>query len=216
LFTPAYWAAQAWHHANELVSAPLRIGKSLTEEVVACILGGHGAPAEIGLAAFEAVRAAKLTDGPSPTASEVEEVIARPLDVGGRLLRYRFARQRSRYVAAAIGFLRRAVLNQDCHRKFRDELTSIDGIGLKTASWITRNWLDSDEVAVLDIHILRAGCIMKLFPADANLGRDYKGLENSFLSFANAISVRPSRLDALMWRQMRTAGDVALRCAARA
>jgi endonuclease III len=41
---------------------------------------------------------------------------------------------------------------------------SLPGIGPKTASWIARNWLDADDVAILDIHIMRVGQVIGLFP----------------------------------------------------
>src|SRR5438309_524548 len=55
-FTPAYWAAQAWLQECCQPPACLRIGSTLAEEIAACILGGHGMPAEIGLAAFARLR----------------------------------------------------------------------------------------------------------------------------------------------------------------
>src|ERR1035437_1226221 len=98
LFTPAYWAAQAWHHAEELAFAPLRMGTTLVDEVAACLLGGYGTPAETGSAAFNAVHMAGLLDGPPATAAEIEVVLSQPLLVNHRLVRYRFSRQRSKYL----------------------------------------------------------------------------------------------------------------------
>jgi thermostable 8-oxoguanine DNA glycosylase len=86
---------------------------------------------------------------------------------------------------------------------------SFRGIGPKTASWIVRNWYDSDDVAILDVHIVRAGQIAGVFPRTAALPRDYYVLEDLFLRFARAIEVRPSALDAKMWSQMRQAGKLA-------
>ena len=79
----------------------------------------------------------------------------------------------------------------------------LPGIGPKTASWIVRNWLGSDDVAILDVHVLRAGILMGLFPEDCRLPKDYEVLEKKFLDFARAIQVRASLLDAIMWRDMR-------------
>jgi hypothetical protein len=61
LFTPAYWAMQV------KLDAPLkqgghRLGGSLKEETVACLAGGHGTPAEVGLAAFRELLAAGVID----------------------------------------------------------------------------------------------------------------------------------------------------------
>jgi endonuclease III len=45
----------------------------------------------------------------------------------------------------------------------RQLLLSIEGIGPKTASWIVRNVMGSDDVAIIDIHILRACTGMGVF-----------------------------------------------------
>ncbi len=42
-----------------------------------------------------------------------------------------------------------------------------------------------------------------LFPENYRLPRDYETLEQRFLAFANALSVRTAVLDAIMWREMR-------------
>src|SRR6266568_5562379 len=55
--TPAFWASQAWAAQPER-DENYQLGKSLAEEVIYCILGGHGAPAEVGLAASRRVCAA--------------------------------------------------------------------------------------------------------------------------------------------------------------
>jgi thermostable 8-oxoguanine DNA glycosylase len=170
----------------------------------------------VGLAAFDAVRTAGLLNGTTPSVEQVEAVLTRPLRIGGRTVRYRFARRRSGYLVSAIDTLAHEPIDQSSHRRFRDALTGIRGVGMKTASWVTRNWLDSDDVAVLDVHLLRAGCIMRLFPPDARVDRDYSTLEDLFIRFARAIGVRASRLDALIWRQMRSSGNLAVRAAARA
>jgi thermostable 8-oxoguanine DNA glycosylase len=91
-------------------------------------------------------------------------------------------------------------------RRFRDDMMRIPGIGPKTASWITRNWLGSDEVAILDIHIIRAGILIGLFDRRQTVPRDYDFMEARFLAFATALNVRPSLLDAVMWREMRELG----------
>lgn len=89
-------------------------------------------------------------------------------------------------------------------KRFRDDLMRIPGIGPKTASWITRNWLGSDDVAILDIHIIRAGLLIGLFDRGQTVPRDYSAMEERFLSFARALNVRPSLLDAVMWRNAQT------------
>jgi hypothetical protein len=77
---------------------------------------------------------------------------------------------------------------------------SLPGIGPKTASWIARNWLDADDVAILDIHIMRVGQVIGLFPLEQTVERHYMALEERFLRFAELLDVRASELDAIIWR----------------
>ena len=91
---------------------------------------------------------------------------------------------------------------QPSGRILRDWLTKIPGIGFKTASWVARNWLDADDVAILDIHILRAGVLAGFFDAELTVERHYRELEDQFLAFSAGLGVRASELDALMWYEM--------------
>ena len=82
--TPAYWACQAWMWETE---APdhYRLGATLDEELLACLLGGYGIPAEVGLAAYERLRAEAGTDHFSlDDPDRVFALLAEPLNVGGR------------------------------------------------------------------------------------------------------------------------------------
>ena len=87
-------------------------------------------------------------------------------------------------------------------KELRDWLLPIAGVGYKTASWIARNWLDADDVAILDIHILRAGLLGGFFDKSLSIERDYLKLEEQFVAFSNALGVRASELDATIWYEM--------------
>lgn len=209
LFTPAYWADQLDRHP-ELNSAGVhRLGDSLLEESVACLLGGYGIPAEVGLAAFSTLKSAGLIKKQVVSDSDILAVLEEPLSLGNRLIRYRFARQKSRYIAGLLSHFEEP--EQSDHQKIRDWLLRFDGIGLKTASWIIRNWFHSDHVAIIDIHIQRAGHLAGFFKRSHVVSRDYHEMETRFLDFALAIGAKPSALDALMWLQMRQAQRLASR-----
>ena len=62
----------------------------------------------------------------------------------------------------------------------------------KTASWVARNWLNADDIAILDIHILRAKALARFFDENLTVERNDLELEEQFLRFAQAIGVRPS------------------------
>lgn len=210
-FTPAFWAAQTHFWLRECRSEScFRLGDTLCEEAAACLLGGHGIPAEVGLAAFERLRDQGLLDGNRHTASMILAALQRPLQVGDRQVRYRFARQKSRYLASLLQALK-GCPESASDRQLRDWFISCPGIGPKTASWIVRNWRSSDEVAIIDVHLHRAGLLTGFFTLEDRLPKDYGAMEDRFLIFASAIGVRASVLDAVIWQQMRRSGKLPVR-----
>jgi thermostable 8-oxoguanine DNA glycosylase len=211
LFTPAFWAAHAWQCslAGRLPSRH-RLGSTLPEEVAACILGGYGIPAEVGLEAYSRLRCRGLLNGEA-SAEELLAVLSEPLLVHGRRVQYRFARQKAAHLAVTLRALGRSpVLSALSDVEFRDWLTQLPGVGLKTASWITRNFRGSNAVAIIDVHVFRAGRLAGLYSKALRIARDYAELERGFLSFASAIGVPASQLDALMWDFMRRVGPLAV------
>jgi N-glycosylase/DNA lyase len=204
LFTPAYWASQAWMQRQYGPPLSHRLASSLRDEIIACLLGGYGIPSEVGLAAFAHVKAKGLLSSHC-NKEAIHEALREPLQVGSRSCRYRFAGQKAAYVHAALAATAAESIPSHDSQVLRRWLLRLPGVGPKTASWIARNWLDADDVAILDIHIVRACQLMHVFKYDLRLPRDYIDLERRFLEFAKAIDVRPSQLDALMWAQMRIA-----------
>lgn len=200
--TPAFWVSQAW-----LVDAPdkdFRLCATLVEEVVTCLLGGHGAPAEIGLAASaRVVRALAETQAVTLPEERIFELLSEPLDVRGRKVRYRFAAQRSRYLAGSLAGLQHIVEDELEDVALRAALCTLPGIGPKTASWIVRNRRASDDVAILDVHIVRACEHMGVFPEGADPARRYLDLESRFIEFCRRGQARASVVDEVMWSTMR-------------
>jgi thermostable 8-oxoguanine DNA glycosylase len=206
IYTPAFWAGRAWQLGSNQLLERYRLGPSLAHELVACVLGGYGIPAEVGLAAYERLRAADIPERIT-NADELARLLAEPLVINGRQVRYRFAQKKARQLAAALEALPRSDVEQLDDRALRAVLMTLPGIGPKTASWITRNWRGSDAVAILDIHICRACVLAKVFTASADPAREYFRLEDRFLAFAAALEVRASILDNLMWQTMRGLGS---------
>jgi len=208
-FTPAFWASRLWLHRNQNRSI-YRIGTTLTEEVAACLLGGHGMRSEIALAAFERIRGMGFLHSGVPQEKQLRRALEAPIEIDGREVRYRFPKQKSQYLHKAISELRSVTLPAKEPRKLRSWLMTLPGIGPKTASWITRNWLDSDEVAILDVHIHRAGVLCGIFSKHANISTDYFDLERKFLAFACAIGGSAALLDSIMWRYMKDLNRMAI------
>ena len=203
--TPAYWSIRCrWSDdVAAAVDFTTRTG-SLVEETAFCLLGGFGIAYEINAAAFDRLKGeGAFEPGAVPTEPWLLAQLMEPLNIGSRRVRYRFPRQRARRLAAMRASLQGIELCNLSALGLRERLLAIDGVGPKTASWIVRNLLGSDDVAILDIHVLRACSAMKVFPERVNLPKDYQVLEKRFLDFATAIQVRASVLDAVMWTEMR-------------
>jgi thermostable 8-oxoguanine DNA glycosylase len=133
-------------------------------------------------------------------------MLLEPLTVHGRSVRYRFARQRAKYLAGALIGLDEIDEAKLGDVAFRDALCELPGIGPKTASWIVRNRRASDAVAILDVHIVRACEYMEIFPHGSDPSRNYFDLERRFLDFCIAGNVRASVVDSVMWQTMRSIG----------
>jgi thermostable 8-oxoguanine DNA glycosylase len=188
--TPAFWASQAWMAGHP--------------EVVYCLLGGYGIPAEVGVAAAERICGA-LAESPDFSLGQrlLEQMLSRPLTLRGRAVRYRFAAQRAKYLSGALEMLPDIDDATLGDVELRNALLSLPGVGPKTASWIVRNRRGSDKVAILDVHIVRACRIMDVFPPAAEPARHYGQLERRFLSFCAATGSFASNMDAVMWKTMR-------------
>lgn len=201
--TPAYWFYQVVYRRLQGGPPQYKLGRTLAEEVGACLLGGHGIPAPVGLAAYERLRSAGAFTIEVPSEQRLRVLLGEPLKFNGRLVRYRFASQKSRYLAATLRAVHQ-VPELSSGRALRDWLMELPGIGFKTASWVARNWLSADDVAILDIHIQRFGQAIGLFPQNLTVERHYLEMEKRFLEFSKRIDVRASELDAVVWHEMAT------------
>lgn len=210
LYTPAFWKYMYLIYGSQINSEQHKIGTNLLEEVIACLLGGYGMPSELGLLAFKRLKEESLVL-PGVQFYKIRKALATPFKMeDGTLKKYRFYNQKSKFIHV---FLQRDDLDSIPSYddiSLRNWLLTVNGIGFKTASWITRNWLHSEKVAILDIHILRAGQIVGFFEETDDVTRNYLDLESSYISFCNALEVRPSNMDAIIWNYMKKTNKLAL------
>lgn len=212
LFTPSFWLAQAW--MSEIDCKPT--GKysakhGIVEELGFCLLGGFGITAELAAAAYDRCWHAGLFSRYETKREAWVAELSEPLQVGSRYIRYRYPNQKSRFLAAAMDYVRNNELRTDSALALREQLMNIPGVGYKIASWVARNVLDSDEIAILDIHLLRAGRLCGLFTPEQRVERHYKEMESRFLLFCEKLQLRPAELDCLIWEHMRSAGELPCR-----
>ncbi|MDQ8195242.1 hypothetical protein QEH59_12455 [Coraliomargarita sp. SDUM461004] len=196
--TPAYWKYHVLERRLTANRIEHRLGRNLAEEIGACLLGGHGIPASVGLAAYYYLRDHGIFET-APSESQIKSLLEAGIPHDGKIIRYRFTNQKSKYLAGSLSKYHDEYSSDLTGRKLRDWLSTMPGIGLKTASWITRNFEDSDDVAILDIHLLRAGIIGKFFSPNLDVTKNYLDLENRFLEFSASLSVKPSELDSVIW-----------------
>lgn len=210
--TPAFWKTHCWIDELTGATATPRLGRTLGEELVACLLNSHGVKAEVAKAAFERLLATGMIDRAEspPSAEEVSEILRLPVHVGARSVRYRFPESRGRYISTALARLRSSPPPVDSSARMQSWLLSLPGVGTKTASWILRNLFPEARVAVLDVHIRRAGLLTGFLPPALAWRGSYSELEKAFLNFADDISVAPFVLDMVMWDRMRRLGKLAL------
>ena len=207
LLSPAYWVVRCEvSHVSE-IDFVNRHG-SLREEVGFCLLGGYGVTLEVAETFFRVLNANRVFDeNYEYSEAFIQDILNTPEPVRGRPHRYRFPKQRAKRLHDAMRRLSEVKLGLEDAVEFRNAIQSLEGVGPKTASWIARNWLDTDQVAILDIHVLRAGWAINLFRRNCKLPKDYGELERRFLAFAENINVRASILDAVIWSDMRKFGS---------
>lgn len=199
--TAAYWVdlTEDWSTRHETTDRPHRLGDSFLEEVVACLLGGHGITYEMNVAAFHALRdAGVLGETCSASSGAINDILNEPLSVAGRRIRYRFPNQKAERIAQALHRLAREPIPTD-PLIARDWLLTFAGIGPKTASWVVRNQFATDAVAIIDIHVQRAGVQAGIFDPDWAPARDYWTMEAAFLQWAAIGEVSAADLDAVIW-----------------
>lgn len=158
-------------------------------------------PYELGLAAFRAVRDQVLLFDRCPTAERLEEVLRQPLQVGSGTRSYRFPSQRASRLAGALAFIHGTDTSAFSDAELRSWLLGAPGIGPKTASWVVRNHRKADNIAILDVHVVRAGVRAGVFPAMASVQREYLALEELFVAWAREGKVSASTLDAAIWAE---------------
>ena len=206
--TLAYWLYRVYERRLVQQTIQYRLGRTLLEEVGACLLGGHGIPASMGVAAFKHLKSKGAFTGKVYPERQIFQWLSEPITHKSRPSKYRFARQKANYLHNAITFLSTSEEPKDGGRVLRDWLLSIRGIGPKTASWIARNWSDADDVAILDIHIYRAGLLAGFFSPKMTVEKHYFELEDRFLEIATALNVSAAELDAVIWHEMQQSRSV--------
>lgn len=191
---------------------------ALRQELVFCLLGGHGVTYELARSATDVVMAlcpfeSFWTEDDLADAVETELRTPKfdPRRRDGSLRRYRYPRRKAALVTAAVdwvdreGRLREQLLRRDAEVERRQWLCSCPGIGPKSASWLLRNCGVAHELAILDVHILRAMQQAGRL-GEVTLPRDYGIVESNFRRWCGELGASVSALDLFLWEWQR--GDI--------
>ncbi len=206
LGTPAFWIEQTRRRTRPTT---YQIGSTLIEEIALCLLGGYGVSEKMAYAAFERCRERGLLTGEVFDDNDFHVALAEPMMPAGssRPVRYRFPVMKAQRLAATIRHLATATPPPtDRPRELRDWLTGLPGVGPKTASWAVRNLTRSDAIAIIDIHIRRAGVAAGVFDPEWKLPRDYGRFEEAFVGWAYLGGVSTADLDACIWSSLAALG----------
>jgi hypothetical protein len=155
----------------------------------------------VGLAAFARVRERGAFVQPGVCELTLTAWLSEPLDVEGKVLGFRFAAQKAKHLAAVMPALLSAP-DFEAGQDVRNWLMELPGVGPKSASAIVRGWSASEDVALLDVHLLRVGQVIGLFSRKLTVERHYLEAEARLLKLCAAMDVRPSELEAVVAAEM--------------
>jgi N-glycosylase/DNA lyase len=219
------WAALWRNHAADYERAVVELRPSgedaLHDELVFCLLSGHGVPFELALSAAQHLAAFSVFSR-RRTDQELRDLLVaelsrpqfEPRRMDGNFRRFRYPMRKAGLIVCARRWLLdhgrlydrlRYIPHERARRTF---LTTCPGVGLKTASWLLRNAGLAHELAVLDVHVLRVMDAQGRVGA-LRLPRDYERIEEAFLAWCRELQAPPAAFDLFLWEAQR--GDLALR-----
>ena len=211
----------AWRIVADLYCAAVRPSEfstclKLEGELLFCLLGGFGVTYEHGRSAAAIISSL----GPFSENWRDDEILEaivlalmrpqfEPRRQDGSLRRYRFPRYKASMIVNARRWLRdnaplddRLLTTGGCKER-RALLSDCPGVGLKTASWVLRNLGMGSDLAIIDIHVLRALSDSGRVPETVRIPRDYELAEDAFLQWCDELRAPPAAFDLFVWHWQR-------------
>ena len=148
-----------------------------------------------------------------PVDDRIQRTLSAPIAIGGKSVRYRFPHLRAHQLTRARLGLRRegglkAILEAetDSSRLRATLVRVIHGMGPKQASMFLRNIGRSENLAILDSHVMRYGQFIGLFTsAQTPAKTHYERLEEVFRQYSRRIGYSVSCVDSAIWLTMKAA-----------
>jgi N-glycosylase/DNA lyase len=209
------WSKHRAHYCRVVDEMRTADERALHAELLFCLLSGHGVPFELALSAARHLGAFSIFSR-RRSADELRELLVHELSRSqfeprrrdGELRRYRYPRRKADVLTGARQWLLARLPLYDQLASIGDErrrrrfLCECPGMGYKTASWLLRNVGLAENLAVVDVHVLRA-----LAQSDRlgrmRLPRDYEKIEAAFLDWCRELSAPPAAFDLFVWEVQR-------------
>jgi N-glycosylase/DNA lyase len=211
----ALWKEFGATYVERVTALANDASRTIESELLFCLLGGHGVTFELARSAASVLETLSIFDSSWKAAdleltiwSELSAAQFEPTRQDGSLRRYRYPRRKAHLIARAaawVGYhapLREALLAFSEEVSRRDLLCECPGIGLKTASWLLRNVGLANDLAVVDIHVVRALTVANRIVA-ARLPKDYQYIERCFLAWCEEMDAPPAAFDLMLWEWQR-------------
>jgi thermostable 8-oxoguanine DNA glycosylase len=188
----------------------------LQHELLFCLLGGYGISYELNRSAADVVAGMKPFNHlheEEQLSAELEATLSlasfEPRKADGGLRRYRYPKRKAALIVAARRWLLeqpplgRFLMALPNDRERRAHMCRCPGIGPKTASWLLRNMRLATELAVLDVHVVRALSASGRLPPQARLPTNYDIIEDAFLAWCRELNADPGAFDLFVWEWQR-------------
>lgn len=220
-FTNTHSIEEAWSVVADLYcqatpDSASRYPPEVHEELLFCLLGGFGISYELGKSAAGIIQGMRPFSTDWSDRDLFREIIRtlslaqfEPPRTNGSLRRYRFPNQK----ATAIVQARQWVLSNDpLHERLRmlpspkdrrELLIGCPGVGYKTASWVLRNTGLGNDLAILDVHVMRALADAKRISREARIPQDYETVEVAFLNWCEELDAPSAAFDLFLWHWQR-------------
>ena len=211
----------AWHVVGDLYSqavfSPGTVERyQIKEELLFCLLGGFGITYEHGRSACKTIGQLRPFSEEWTDQDLFEAILAalmrpqfEPRRMDGSFRRYRFPRQKASVIVKARKWvqsqepLEEHLLQLDSAKDRRRFFCECPGVGFKTASWLLRNLGLGDELAIIDIHLLRALVGAKRVPDGIQIPKDYELAEEAFLAWCEELGAPSAAFDLFVWHWQR-------------
>lgn len=198
-----------WKEASE---------ERLLFELILAILGSQNRY-EVALRFSEEIRDYKLLENNHSMKIElltekIQTILSMALEIEGTSIKYRFPNSKAKFIAHNLLYLQlygglKSLLSQteDIAQLRAFFVKEIKGIGPKQSSHFLRNVGYSNEVAVLDIHILRymqiQGIIEETYIKAIGTLKEYEKLESLLIDFLRYMKYPIGLIDQAIWIVMR-------------